>query len=153
MNKVRWGILSTANIATTKVNATPLGAVTQVVVFQPLTNTAAMKIEPHDLCQHRRRPYVHRQLSKRLAELVLEAFQRRVIEQQRDHAMAACQQPADHQPALAHKEVAAPQELSVRYVPVVVQARVVDLADRNHRHMEVSAGKLGRLVVVIAEKE
>jgi hypothetical protein len=64
--------------------------------------------------------------------------------------MTARKEPAHYHPALRREEVAAPQKLCVRYSPVVGQPRILGVIDRYHRHMEVTAGKLGRLSVVIA---
>src|SRR5439155_387692 len=85
-----------------------------------------------------------------LREVTVQALERCLVEQQRGRAMGAGEKTAHHQPPLGHEEVATPQELCVRYVPVVIQPWILDPGDGNHRHMEVSAGKLGRLGVVAA---
>src|SRR5437773_2727989 len=109
-----------------------------------------MEVEPHDARERLRRANVNRYFSKQLREVTVQALERCLVEQQRGRAMGAGEKTAHHQPPLGHEEVATPQELCVRYVPVVIQPWILDPGDGNHRHMEVSAGKLGRLGVVAA---
>jgi len=79
-----------------------------------------VEVEPDDIGQLGSGAEINGQIAEARRELGLQALERRVVEEQ----------------------------LSVGNVLIIVQPRIVDMVDPNHRHMQISVDRLGRLALI-----